>query len=85
MAQIAAALKQFKPDRVVAYAMADVKITTNTVLADGAAFRSDRQWYDLKFKCQFGADRHSIQSFEFSVGDAIPKKLWETHNLPEIY
>ncbi|MBF9233142.1 DUF930 domain-containing protein [Microvirga alba] len=85
IAQIVAAFTQFQPDRVVAYAMADVKIGKNTVLAEGAAFRSHQQWYNLKFTCQLKADRQTVQAFEFLVGETIPKKLWEAHNLPAIY
>ncbi|MGO4707064.1 DUF930 domain-containing protein [Microvirga sp. 2MCAF38] len=81
MAQIAA-LKEFQPDRVVAYAMSDSKITKTSVLADGAAFRSNGTWYNLKFKCGLKAGRQNVESFEFQIGDAIPKSAWEAHNLP---
>jgi hypothetical protein len=83
VAQIAASLKQFHPDRVVAYARADVKIENNTVTAEGAAFRSHRHWYGLRFACGLGTDRQTVQSFEFSVSEAIPKRLWEKYNLPD--
>jgi len=82
MAQIAAALKQFEPDRVVAYAMADTKRAGNVIVAEGAAFRSGSQWYGLKYRCRLGADRKGVQAFELSVGDAIPRRVWEVHNLP---
>jgi len=83
MAQIAALLKPFRPDRVVAYARADVKIETNRVVAEGAAFRSRRTWYGLAFTCGLSPDRQAVQSFEFSVGEAIPKDFWERYNLPD--
>ncbi|MBZ6078119.1 DUF930 domain-containing protein [Microvirga puerhi] len=85
MAQIVAASKQFQPDRVVAYAMADVKVLRGTVLAEGAAFRSAHQWYGLTFKCELSPDRRTVKAFEFSLGDAIPRQLWEAHNLPPIH
>ncbi|MGO4524900.1 DUF930 domain-containing protein [Microvirga sp. 2MCAF35] len=83
MAQIAVSLKQFHPDRIVAYAKSDVTIGNNSVVAEGAAFRSERKWYDLTFRCGLSADRQAVQSFEFSVGKAIPKRLWDTYNLPD--
>lgn len=84
MAQIAA-LKQFQPDRVVAYAMADVRLERNTLLAEGAAFRSRRRWYRLRFKCELNADRQGVRGFEYAIGDAIPRRLWEAHNIPAIH
>jgi len=84
MAQIAA-LKRFQPDRVVAYAMADVKLDRTTLLAEGAAFRSQRRWYRLRFKCELNADRQSVRGFEYAIGDTIPRRLWEAYNLPAIH
>jgi hypothetical protein len=83
MAQIAASLKQFHPDRVVAYARADVRIDNNTLVAEGAAFRSHRRWYDLTFTCGLSPDRQAVQDFEFRVSKAIPKRVWEQYNLPD--
>jgi hypothetical protein len=83
MAQIAASLKQFHPDRVVAYAKTDVRIENNTVTAEGAAFRSHRRWYGLTFTSDLTDDRQALRSFAFSVGKAIPKRLWEQYSLPD--
>ncbi|MBF9196401.1 DUF930 domain-containing protein [Microvirga terrestris] len=83
MAQIAASLKQFHPDRIVAYAKADVRIDNNRLVAEGAAFRSDRRWYGLTFNCGFSRDRQAVQDFAFTVTKAIPKRLWEQYNLPD--
>ena len=41
----------FQPERVVPYATAEEKITSTTIAANGAAFRSRRNWYSLKFRC----------------------------------
>jgi predicted house-cleaning noncanonical NTP pyrophosphatase (MazG superfamily) len=83
MAQIAASLKHFQPDRVVAYAKADVRIENNMLVAEGAAFRSHRRWYGLTFRCGLSEDRQAVQSFEFSVSRAVPRRLWERYNLPD--
>ncbi len=82
MAQIAAALKQFEPDRIVAYAMADTKRVGSTITAEGAAFRSGLSWYNLNYTCQLDMRDRIVRSFELAVGNAIPRKLWEAHNLP---
>ena len=82
MAQVAAWKKTFKPDLVVAYAMADTKMLGNILLADGAALHSKAEWFRLKFKCRLTADHMKVTSFEFFVGKTIPRSDWETHNLP---
>ncbi|MCB8821507.1 DUF930 domain-containing protein [Microvirga rosea] len=84
MAQIAA-LTLFQPDRVVAYAMADVARVGNTLTAQGAAFRSGRRWYKLAFICELTHDHRAIQAFEFTIGDPIPRRLWEAHSLPPVH
>jgi hypothetical protein len=83
MAQIAASLKQFHSDRIVAYAKADVRIENTIIAAEGAAFRSHQRWYGLTFRCGLTGDRQAVQDFEFSVGNAIPKGLWDRYNLPD--
>jgi hypothetical protein len=51
-------------------------------IADGAAFHSNQQWYNIKFKCDLAADHKKVVSFEFIVGDAVPRNEWTRHNLP---
>jgi len=85
MAQISAGMKPFAPDRVVAYAMADVKRTNDTLVAEGGAFRSERKWYRLQFECRVSANRERVEDFSFAVGNAIPKAQWEAHGLSPIF
>jgi Domain of Unknown Function (DUF930) len=82
MAQINAWNSTFRPDRLVAYAMAETKVSRNALLADGAAFHSDKKWYNMKFKCDLTADHKKVVSFEFVVGDAVPRREWTRHSLP---
>ena len=71
----------YEPDRVVAYAMSEVKIEGNAVLSDGAAFRSKGAWYALAFRCDLSRDRQQVSAFRFVVGRPIPANLWEARNL----
>ena len=82
MLQIGRADGRFKPDFVVAYAMADAKTDRNEIIADGAAFHSDGQWYNLAFRCRMSARQEKVQAFEFAVGALIPQRDWAPHNLP---
>ena len=84
MDQLHAWKSELQPDRLIAYAMAETKLSDGAMQADGAAFRSKRQWYKLKFKCAVSPDLTKVASFEFLVGDPVPKSEWQTHNLPAV-
>lgn len=82
MAQVAAWSKELKPDRVVAYAMADPQILGAALTADGAALHSKHDWYRLRFQCDLTPDHQKVVAFQFLVGAPIPKKEWRDHSLP---
>ena len=84
MDQVHAWKADFQPDRLIAYAMAETRLSGGALQADGAAFRSKRQWYKLKFKCAVSADLTKVASFEFLVGDPVPRSQWQSHNLPAV-
>lgn len=81
MSQIHAWKAEFEPDRVVAYAMASTKLTKGALEAEGAAFRSRKQWYGLRFRCETAANG-KVAGFQFRVGAAIPRSEWAAHDLP---
>jgi hypothetical protein len=85
MDQVEAWRSDFQPDRLVAYARSDVKMSGETIVADGAAFRSRKNWYDIKFKCEVAPDHAKVVAFEFKIGDPVPRKDWEKLNLPAVY
>ncbi|QCL98003.1 DUF930 domain-containing protein (plasmid) [Agrobacterium tumefaciens] len=72
----------YQPDFVVAYAIADTKLSGLTLQADGGALRSKRHWYDVKFRCEVTPDLEKVVAFEFSLGAEIPESEWEAHSLP---
>ena len=73
---------EFHPVAVVAYAMADVVAKGDTLVANGAAFQSEGEWYNLSFRCRISPRSRSVQGFEFVIGAAIPRKDWKAHSLP---
>ncbi|WP_245278947.1 DUF930 domain-containing protein [Mesorhizobium loti] len=75
----------FQPERVVPYATAEEKIAGTTIAANGAAFRSSRNWYGLKFKCQLAQDGESVIGFEFLVGDPVAREKWDELGLPAVH
>jgi len=75
----------FLPERVVPYATAEEKISGTTISADGAAFRSKRNWYGLKFKCDLAPDGESVTGFAFLVGDPVARSKWEELGRPAVH
>lgn len=71
----------FRPDTLVAYATAKIRLVDRNLRADGAAFRSKGHWFNIKFGCAVAPDSKSVIAFEFQVGDEIPESEWEAHFL----
>jgi hypothetical protein len=82
MEQVHAWKPSFDPERIVAYAMADLAIAGDDIRADGAAFLSAGEWYTMHFDCGLSADHARVVSFAFKVGGPIPHDRWDAHNLP---
>lgn len=57
----------------------------HTIAANGAAFRSRKNWYNLKFKCQLAQDGESVIDFEFLVGDPVARDKWDELGLPAVH
>jgi hypothetical protein len=81
MEQVRRAKAALTPDYVIAYALADLKLSAHQMEAEGGAFLSHRNWYSLKFRCGVSADDSRVVSFAFLVGQPIPKSQWASHNL----
>lgn len=77
--------REFEPDRVTAYALAGTKLSGRVLTADGAAFRSRRRWYGLRFACTVSVDLKRITAFAFHVGEPIPRERSEALGLPAIH
>jgi hypothetical protein len=73
---------EFHPVAVVAYAIADVVAKGDTLVANGAAFQSEGEWYNLSFRCRISPRSRQVQGFEFVIGAAIPREDWKGHSLP---
>jgi len=81
MGQIAKSNSQLSPELVSSYAVSEIKFKGRVVVAQGAAFQSNGIWYNLAFSCQISSDHARVQSFEFAVGDPIPRSRWSALNL----
>ena len=73
--------RQYRPDRAVANAQVDVKISGNTVEAKGGAFRSRGKWYALTYTCKTNDEHLNVLSFTYKVGAEIPQEKWAAYGL----
>lgn len=85
MGQIHDWQRDFEPDRVTAYALSGTKLSGRVLTAEGAAFRSKRRWYGLRFACTVSADLKRVTAFAFQVGEPIPRERWEALGLPAVH
>lgn len=85
MGQIHDWQRDFEPDRVTAYALVGTRLSGRVLTAEGAAFRSRRRWYGLRFACTVSPDLKRVTAFAFHVGEPIPRERWEALGLPAVH
>lgn len=77
IARIAKSNSNLQPDLVVSSAITEAITAEQIIVANGAAFRSNDRWYQLKFRCEANAEQKTILAFDFLVGDAFPQEELE--------
>jgi hypothetical protein len=81
--QIRADHKDFRPDRAVASAMAEPRVSQDTVEAKAGAFRSGKKWYAMSYTCTATPDHLKVVDFKYTVGEEIPVTKWAGYGLWE--
>ena len=71
----------FRPERAIANAAADVKVKNNTIVASAGAFRSRGKWYGMSYTCSATPDHMQVLSFQYTIGGEIPEAKWATYGL----
>lgn len=82
LSQLRAWNASLRPDRLVAYAMGEARLAGDILSADGAAFHNDAGWWRMRYRCGLTPDHSGVASFQFAVGDPIPRSQWQAHSLP---
>lgn len=77
IARITKTRNDLQPDLVVSSAIDEAVTADQIIVANGAAFRSNDRWYQLKFRCEANAEQKSIVAFEFLIGEAFPQEELE--------
>lgn len=79
--QVRRARPDMRPDALAPYAMSAEKVSGNSVEVKGGAFRTDKAWYNIQFKCELDVHSGKVASFAFLIGGAIPRDEWQAHDL----
>ena len=83
MQQIRKDHRPFRPDRAVASAEKPPRISDDTIVAKGGAFRSRKKWYALSYTCTAAPDHLAVTSFTYTIGAEIPEAKWASYGLWE--
>lgn len=70
-----------EPDTVAAASFDQPSFKDGVLVAEGAAYRDDRQWYRLSFTCEPREDLLAVTAFSLTLGELIPEAEWDSHNL----
>jgi Domain of Unknown Function (DUF930) len=81
MMQIRKDNAQHRPDRAVANAMGEPKVSGDTLKTSVGAFRSRKKWFALSFSCTAAPDHMSVISFQYTIGPEIPETQWAGYGL----
>ena len=71
----------FRPDRAVANAMAEPRVSNDSIETKGGAFRSRGKWYALSYSCTATPDHLKVVSFRYTIGAEIPETKWAGYHL----
>jgi len=73
--------RAYRPDRAVADAIIETRVSDDTVQAPGAAFRSRHKWYALSYTCKASPETLKVESFTYKIGEEIPESKWASYGL----
>ena len=79
--QIKRALPASNPETVAASAFGETVLQDGLLTANGAAYRSHRKWFFLKYICSVRPDYQEVASFRFALGTPVPQDQWDSHDL----
>ena len=83
MTQIRKDAGNFRPDRAIANAISEPRVSQDSIEAKGGAFRSRSKWYALAYACAATPDHLKITSFRYTIGAEIPETKWAGYGLWE--
>jgi uncharacterized protein DUF930 len=75
-------IRRQRPDSdLLAYSPSKGIVSNRGLDANGVAFRTRTNWYNVNFKCQVNAAATKVVSFSYVIGNAVPKSEWTARGL----
>jgi Domain of Unknown Function (DUF930) len=71
----------YHPDRAKAEAVTSPTRSSNSIVANGGAFRSNGRWYALSYIGRTGTDNLRVTYFSYKIGKLIPRSEWPRYGL----
>jgi Domain of Unknown Function (DUF930) len=75
--------KRLRVDRLKTSIFSRAKFDGTLVTSNGGAVRANHRWYKLSFTCSVTKDQMKAVSFDYRLGNEIPKNEWEDLGLWE--
>ena len=72
-----------KPTHAVVDALGNPSMKDNVMKGNTGAVRSRDKWYRYSFTCVTTPDHLQVTSFNYKIGNPIPKEQWASYNLYE--
>lgn len=85
MEQVRHARRGFRPTRVAPHAFKNTQRDGNEISVPAGALRSNGVWYELAYRCEVASDGKTVSEFEFALGPAIDRSIWDEHGLAPVY
>lgn len=85
MEQVRENIPEYRPTRLVPYALKNTQHRGTEIFAPAGALRSDHVWYEISYRCQLNTAGDQVDGFEYVLGPPIDRKRWDELGLPTIH
>ncbi|WP_157738640.1 DUF930 domain-containing protein [Labrenzia sp. VG12] len=75
----------FRPTRLAPHAFRNARIRDGMIVVTAGAVRSQRQWYEIAYRCRLDPEGRQVVGFEYALGATIERALWDAHGLAPVH
>ncbi|WP_425070115.1 DUF930 domain-containing protein [Roseibium sp.] len=74
-----------RPTRLAPHAFRNARIRDGMIVVTAGAVRSQRQWYEIAYRCRLDPEGRQVVGFEYALGALIDRALWDAHGLAPVH
>ena len=75
----------FRPTRLAPHAFRNSVLRDGVVQVTAGALRSQRQWFEIAYRCRLDPSGRQVIEFEYALGAPVDRALWEEHGLAPVH